>query len=175
MKISTHISVSADGYVCGEDGRPAVLSVPTFAGATTLGFPEFLANVDAVVMGRTTFLPALDAPSWPWEDRQVFVLTRRPLPDSTPSHVRSAADPAELVTTMRSAGFAGDVHLVGGPETIRSFAAVGALDRLEIIALPLLLGTGLPLSTPGTPFTRLSLQSHRILEGGCIELSYAFA
>jgi len=39
-------------------------------------------------------------------------------------------------------GSDGDVHLVGGPRTIRAFYELGALDRLEIVILPILLGSG---------------------------------
>jgi hypothetical protein len=33
----------------------------------------------------------------------------------------------------------GDVHLVGGPRTIETYRALGALDRLELVVLALLL------------------------------------
>jgi dihydrofolate reductase len=33
-----------------------------------------------------------------------------------------------------------DVYLIGGPRTIETFRALGALDKLELVALPLLLG-----------------------------------
>jgi hypothetical protein len=66
MRIRTNLFVSADGYVAGPDGRPVQLLLPGFAGAGSYGLPEFLERCDAVVMGRTTFLPALAAPRWPW-------------------------------------------------------------------------------------------------------------
>jgi dihydrofolate reductase len=159
MRIRTHMGVSVDGYVAASDGRPAVLCAPGFAPRTSGGYPEFIRDCGAVVMGRTTFEPALDADRWPWPDLQVFVLTTRPLPDGTPSHVVAGSDPTELVRVMQDADFPGDVHLVGGPATIRSFAEIGALDRLEIVVLPVLLGAGLPLSPAGAPQTSLKLES----------------
>jgi dihydrofolate reductase len=104
----------------------------------------------------------------------VFVLTTRPLPDGTPSHVVAGSDPTELVRVMQDADFPGDVHLVGGPATIRSFAEIGALDRLEIVVLPVLLGAGLPLSPAGAPQTSLKLESERSFEEGSVELVYSF-
>lgn len=50
-------------------------------------FPEFIKGCDALVMGRTTFLPALGAPAWPWPGLQVYVLTSSPLPEQTPPEV----------------------------------------------------------------------------------------
>jgi dihydrofolate reductase len=175
MQIRTHMGVSADGYVATPDGRPTVLSIPSFKPATSHGFPEFIRDCGAVVMGRTTFEPALGAERWPWPDLRVFVLTSRPLPEGTPAHVVACGDPAELVQLMRDADFTGDVHLVGGPSTIRAFAEIGALDRLEIIVFPLLLGDGLSLSAPGTPLSWLELESQRTFEDGSVELSYSLA
>lgn len=175
MQIRTHIGVSIDGYVSDADGRPALLSLPGFAPGVSHGHPEFIRNCGAVVMGRTTFEPAPGAANWPWPDLEVFVLTSRPLPPGTPSHVVARGDPAELLQLMRDADFAGDVHLVGGPRTIGAFAGIGALDRLEIVVLPLLLGEGLPLSAPRTPVTRLTLESQRTFEDGSVELAYSLA
>jgi dihydrofolate reductase len=174
MRIRTHMGVSLDGYVATGEGRPTVLCVPGFAPNVSGGYPEFIAGCGAVVMGRTTFEPALGAERWPWPDLRVFVLTSRPLPSGTPAHVVACGNPAELVERMRAADFAGDVHLVGGPATIRAFAEIGALHRLELVLLPLLLGSGLPLSTPATPPTALALESQRAFEDGSLELVYAF-
>ncbi len=174
MKIRIHIGVSIDGYVANTEGRPAVLLSPGFAPRTSGGFPEFIRDCGAVVMGRTTFEPALGAESWPWPDLKVFVLTTRPLPAETPSHVVARDDPAELVQLMRDADFTGDVHLVGGPKTIRALAEIGALDRLGIVLLPLLLGDGLPLSPPGAAPTPVELEAERAHEGGEVVLSYSF-
>jgi len=175
MQIRSHIGVSVDGYVSSVDGRPALLFLPSFASGRSHGHPEFIGDCGAVVMGRTTFEPAVGATNWPWPDLQVFVLTSRPLPPGTPSHVVACGDPADLLQLMRDADFTGDVHLVGGPRTIRAFAAIGALDRLEVVVLPLLLGDGLALSTPDTPLTPLHLQSQRKFEDGSVELAYSFA
>jgi hypothetical protein len=41
--------------------------------AASHGYPEFSANCDAVVMGRSAFRPALGAPTWPWAGLQVYV------------------------------------------------------------------------------------------------------
>jgi len=138
------------------------------------GYPEFIENVDAVVMGRSTFLPALGAPSWPWPGLQVFVLTSQPLPAGTPDGVVVAqGGPAGLLDQLRSRGSDRDVHLVGGPRTIRAFCELGALDRLEIVVLPILLGHGVPLSPPGAPQLGLRLLgADRIFPDGATELVY---
>jgi dihydrofolate reductase len=66
------------------------------------------------------------------------------------------------------------VHLVGGPRTIRAFHELGALDRLEIVVLPILLGAGIPLSPPqAAPVSLRLLQADRTFPDGSAELIYA--
>jgi dihydrofolate reductase len=139
------------------------------------GYPEFITGCDAVAMGRETFLPALRAPLWPWGDMNVYVVTSRPLPPGTPeSVVTAAAGPADLVQRLRSRGSGGDVHLVGGPRTIQALQECGALDSLEIVVLPLLLGEGVPLwpDTSAPPALRL-LSAPRAFPDGSVELRYS--
>jgi dihydrofolate reductase/predicted MFS family arabinose efflux permease len=173
MRIRTHIGVSVDGFVATSDGRPALLSMPEFVPGVFDGHPEFIAGCGAVVMGRATFELALGAPRWPWPGLRAYVLSSHPLPADLGQHVTSAATASELLDLMRTGGFAGDVHLVGGPRTIQAFNDIDALDRLEVVVLPILLGAGVPLSPPGSKPTRLKLESQRSLPDGSIELAYS--
>lgn len=172
MRIRTRLGVSLDGYVSTPNGWPALLSMPGFVPAKTHGYQDFIADCGAVVMGRTTFEPALSAPNWPWPDLKVFVLTSSPLPPGTPADVIAGKDPLGLLAKMREADVVGDVHLVGGPLTIKAFLEAGLLDRLEVVVLPLLIGGGLQLTTDQTPFTRLRLLSQRSFPDGSVELAY---
>lgn len=82
--------------------------------------------------------------------------------------------PAALVDRLRSRGTDVDVHLVGGPRTIRAIQELGALDRLELVVLPILLGSGVPLSPGQAPPVPLRLlRSDRIFPDGSAELVYA--
>lgn len=63
-----------------------------------------------------------------------------------PDHVVSDSDPVRLLEKLRAANHGGDVHLVGGPRTIETFRALGALDKLELVVLPLLFGAGIRLT-----------------------------
>ena len=75
--------------------------------------------------------------------------------------------------SIKAAGSGGDVHLVGGPRTIRAFHEVGALDRLELVVLPILLGDGVPLSPRAAPTVPLRLlRADRIFPDGSAELVY---
>jgi dihydrofolate reductase len=171
MRIRTNFFVTLDGKVSGPDGRPVQLLPPAFKGAGSYGLPEFLANCEAVVMGRATFLPALGAPQWPWK-QPVFVLTSSALPEGTPADVTSAPTAGELVELMEAAGIAGDVHLVGGPSTMQAFREIGALAEVWLHFVPIILGDGHPLApADGEPLS-LTLESTRTFPDGVIELGY---
>jgi|SRR3954471_13796885 dihydrofolate reductase len=171
MKIRTRMCMSLDGYVTTPDGWPAQLADPAFS-AESYGFVEFQAGLDAVLMGRTTFEPALGADRWPWPGLDVFVLGSH-RPSDTPDHVVVDSDAARLLERLRGADRGGDVHLVGGPRTIETFRRLGALDELGLIALPLLLGGGMQLTPALSIDARLTLTHSRALPNGALEVAYA--
>jgi dihydrofolate reductase len=171
MQIRTRLCMSVDGYVTTRDGRPVQLADPAFVPGESYGFPEFQQGCDAVLMGRTTFEPALGADRWPWPNLDVFVLASH-RPSGTPDDVVIETDPAALLDELRQANRGGDVHLVGGPRTIETFRALGALDKLGLIVLPFLMGEGMRLTPPLSTDMRLSLESERALPGGSVEIVY---
>ena len=172
MQIRTRLSMSADGFVTTPDGWPSLMADPAFTSGQSHGFPEFQQTLDAVLMGRTTFEPAIGAPRWPWPDLDVFVLGSH-RPEGTPDDVVVDSDPQALLDQLRQANRGGDVHLVGGPKTIETYRALGALDRLGLLLVPVFLGGGMRLTDAVDPATRLSLESSRALPGGSVELVYA--
>jgi len=171
MRIRTYTFVTLDGYVSTPDGRPIQLFLPGFPGASAYGLPEFLASCQGVVMGRTTFVPALEASEWPWT-QPVFVLTSSALPEGTPDHVRTAPSAHELMEVMRSAGVTGDVHLVGGPRTMQAFHEIGALAELGLCIIPRIQGRGVSLAPEGAEPLSLTLRSTRAFPDGVIEAWY---
>jgi hypothetical protein len=60
----------------------------------------FRRDLEAALMGRTTFEPALRNSFWPWPGLQVFVLASR-RPAGTPDHVVMDSDPGPLLARPR--------------------------------------------------------------------------
>jgi dihydrofolate reductase len=172
MQIRARMSMSADGYVTTPGGWPALTADPAFVSGESHGIREFLEGCEAALMGRTTFEPALGNDRWPWPGLDVFVLCSQ-RPSATPDHVVSDSDPGRLLETIRASNRGGDVHLVGGPRTIETFRALGALDRLELVVLPLLLGDGMRLTPSLRPDAELTFESERALPGGSVEIVYS--
>jgi dihydrofolate reductase len=172
MQIRARMSMSADGYVTTPGGWPALTADPAFVSGESHGIREFLEGCEAALMGRTTFEPALNNERWPWPTLNVFVLASQ-RPPGTPDHVVTDADPARLLEKLRAANQGRDVHLIGGPRTIETFRAMGALDKLELVVLPLLLGDGMRLTPTLSPEAGLTFERERALPGGSVEIVYA--
>ena len=171
MFVRARMSMSADGYVTTPSGWPALTADPAFVSGESHGIRDFLEGCEAALMGRTTFEPALTNERWPWPNLNVFVLGSR-RPSGTPDHVVTDSDPARLLEKLRATNQGGDVHLVGGPRTIETFRALGALDKLELVVLPLLFGAGMRLTPSLDPDTGLTFERERALPGGSVEIVY---
>jgi dihydrofolate reductase len=171
MQILSRMAVTADGYVTTPDGIPPQVIDPVH-GPGSHGTREFVAGCEAVLMGRTTFEPALAADRWPWPELKVFVLGSRRTPGA-PDDVVFDSDPARLLEKLRTDNSGGDVHLVGGPSTIETFRALDAVDKLELVVLPFMVGAGMRLTESLDPATELSFESSRALPGGSVEIVYS--
>jgi dihydrofolate reductase len=172
MQIRARMSMTADGCVTTPDGWPAQLADPAFVSGQSHGIREFLEGCETALMGRTTFEPALTNPWWPWPNLKVFVLASH-RPAGTPDEVVTDSDPARLRERIRDANQGGDVHLVGGLRTIDTYRALGALDKLHLVVLPLLLGDGLRLTPSLSSDTKLTFEREIALTGGSVEIVYA--
>jgi len=73
---------------------------------------------------------------------------------------------------VRSDSKGGDVHLVGGPKTVDAVLALGALDELRLLALPMIAGDRLRLTPALRSSLSLSFADARNWPHGVIELTY---
>lgn len=172
MKIRTRFSMSADGYVTTSDGWPPLVRDPQFVSGKSHGFPEFQERCEAVLMGRTTFEPAVGHHRWPWPGLDVFVLGRDVPTDGAPVPIVTDSDPVSLLEKLRDANRGGDVHLVGGTRTIETFRALGALDELGLLVLPFFLGSGTRLTPSLDTDAQLVLDKVSALAEGAVEIAY---
>ena len=166
------MSTSTDGYITTPSGWPALTADPAFVSGRSHGIREFLEGCEAALMGRTTFEPALNNERWPWPDLDVFVLASH-RPEGTPDHVVTDSDPERLLERMREANRSGDVHLIGGPQTVETYRRLGALDKLELVVVPLLFGGGMQLTPALSADAGLTFERSRPLPGGSVEIVYS--
>jgi dihydrofolate reductase len=143
MKVSVFIGTSVDGFIARPNGDLDFLPA---GGGEPHGYNEFMASVDALVIGRNTFETVLAFPEWPYGDKRVVVLSSRPLDFST---VRGgvveqmAGAPEAIVAKLAPSGVK---HIyVDGGITIQRFLRAGLVQHLTITRVPVLIGEGIPL------------------------------
>lgn len=142
MKGSVVVGTSLDGFIARLDGRLDFLPPD---GGEPHGFDEFLASVDAVVMGRKTYDTVLGFGTWFYGEKPVFVLSSRdigaPPAGATVGRVSGNADEIAAALTARGIGH---VYVDGG-DTVQQFLRAGLIQRLIITRVPVLIGSGIPL------------------------------
>ena len=141
MKASVFIGTSLDGFIARVNGDFDFLPAD---GGEPHGFEEFMATVDALVMGRNTYEVVLKF-AWPYGPKPVFVLSSRPLPPAPKGAVveRMSGEPVEIVKRLEARGL--QHAYVDGGITIQRFLQAGLIQRLIITRVPVLIGTGIPL------------------------------
>ncbi len=143
MRVSVFVGTSLDGFIARRNGELDFLPAD---GGEPHGYDEFMASVDALVIGRKTFETVLAFPIWPYREKRVVVLSSRPVDFST---VRGgvveqmSGPPVEIVAKLASNGVQ---HIyVDGGITIQGFLRAGLVQRLIITRVPVLIGDGIPL------------------------------
>jgi dihydrofolate reductase len=170
VQASVFVGVSVDGFLARADGALDFLHA---GGGEPHGYEEFIASVDALVIGRKTFETALGFGGWPYGDRPVFVLTSRPLSPTPPDAIveRVVGTPAAILDTVGKRGL-GHVYVDGGI-TIQQFLTAGLIQRLIVTRVPVLIGSGIPLFGPLQKDIPLRHVATRTFASGLVQTEYA--
>ncbi len=143
MTVSVFVGVSVDGFMARLNGDLDFLPP---GGGEPHGYDEFMASVDALVIGRKTFETVLAFAAWPYGKKRVVVLSSRPVDLSAVRDgvvEQMAGPPAEIVAQLAARGIE---HLyVDGGITIQGFLRAGLVQRLIVTRVPVLIGEGIPL------------------------------
>jgi dihydrofolate reductase len=141
IEASVFVGASLDGFIARTDGALDFLPPD----CEPHGYEEFMATVDALVIGRKTFETVLSFDTWPYGSKPVFALSSSPLAPAPPEGVveHMSGDPAEIMSQLADRGFS-HVYVDGGI-TIQGFLRAGLIQRLIITRVPVLIGEGIPL------------------------------
>ena len=172
MKLSVFVGTSVDGFIARPNG--ALDFLPP-GGGEPHGYNEFIATVDAIVIGRKTFETVLAMESWPYADKRVVVLSSRPVDVSKAGGVveHMAGPPAEIVSQLAASG-AHHLYIDGGI-TIQGFLRAGLIQRLVITRVPVLIGEGIPLFGSLPHDVRLRHIATRHYPSGLVQSEYEIA
>jgi len=170
MKASVFVGTSLDGFIARLNGEFDFLPA---GGGEPHGYNEFIASVDAIVMGRKTFETVLSMSPWPYGKKRVVVLSSRPVDlSSVVGGVveQMSGPPAEIVSKLATTG-AHHLYIDGGI-TIQSFLRAGLIHRLIITRVPVLIGDGIPLFSTLPHDIRLRHISTKQYPSGLVSSEY---
>ena len=171
MKSSVFIATSLDGFIARENGGLDWLPGDD---VEDHGYFEFMATVDALVMGRNTFETVLGFGSWPYGSKPVIVLTSAPEKIAIPEGAVCDAmggTPHEIVARLAERGM---THLyIDGGVTIQRFLEAGLIQRMIITRIPVLLGSGISLFGPLSRDVRLKHVATRSYKSGLVQSEYS--
>jgi dihydrofolate reductase len=170
MRCSVFIATSLDGFIARPDG--ALDWLPA-GGGEPHGYDEFIATVDAILIGRKTFETVLSFDAWPYGRKPVVVLSRTLSAVTVPEGAvceRMEGSPREIVDRLAARGME---HLyVDGGITVQGFLREGLIQRMTITRIPVLLGSGIPLFGPMTGDLRFEHIATRSFPSGMVQSEY---
>jgi dihydrofolate reductase len=172
MTASVFIGISVDGFIARKNDDLDFLPEDP----EPHGYNEFIASVDAIVIGRKTFEKILTLGPWSYGDKRVVVLSSHPLDLSKAIGgvvEQMAGPPAEIVAQLAASG-AHNLYIDGGI-TIQGFLRAGAIQRLIITRVPVLIGEGLPLFGSLPHDVRLRHIATRHYPSGLVQSEYEVA
>ncbi|WP_095497300.1 dihydrofolate reductase family protein [Paraferrimonas haliotis] len=155
MKCSVFIATSVDGYIATDDGgvdwlHTAGNSQAGMSENPDMGFSQFMASVDCMVMGRkcmeTIASMNLTPEQWPYGTTHIVVLssTLTQPPKSLQGKVEMFnGSITDLIASLTRKGFK-HAYIDGGT-TITSFLNLKLIDDITITQAPIVLGSGIPL------------------------------
>src|SRR4051812_4024293 len=178
---SVFLGMSVDGFIARLDGTLSFLDggaeppeegdapTPDDGEGGDFGFAEFVASIDAVLMGRSTYEFIQPFADWPYQGKPVHVLSSTLAPDAD-SRITVHSSFDDAVAALTAAGY-GRVYVDGG-RTVHVFLRAGLIADLTLSRVPVLIGTGL------TPFgelaadIRLEHEGTRTFAGGMVQSTY---
>ena len=169
------VGISLDGFIARLNGDLDWLMGEGGGDSAEYGYNEFIAGIDAIVMGRKTFEKALTFDKWYYGKKRVVVLSNHSI-DLSVAQARggivevTAGSPAEIVSKLAASG-AHRLYVDGGI-TIQQFLRAGLIHRLIISRLPVLIGEGIPLFGSLPRDIRVNHIATRTYPGGMVQSEY---
>ncbi|WP_137111335.1 dihydrofolate reductase family protein [Rhodobacter sp. SY28-1] len=137
------IATSLDGFIARADGSLDWLISPAHEGEDH-GYDAFMANIDAIVMGRGTYEAVLGFDAWPY-DKPVLVLSRQLAGSEPPEGLQGKVTFADLSpqAAMDHLGQQGAARVyVDGGQIVQAFLRAGLVADMVLSRIPVLIGAG---------------------------------
>ncbi|MBQ4838054.1 dihydrofolate reductase family protein [Pseudoalteromonas luteoviolacea] len=171
-KNTVYLAQSLDGFIADQQGNIDWLSKIDNPNHSDLGFGAFMADIDAIVMGRNTFDQVMKYGQWPY-DKPVFVLSKslKQLPQQSKGKAYLVcASEREVIAQLHQLGH--DRLYIDGGKLVQNFLSQGLIDEAIVITVPVVLGKGLKW-LPEQPLNcKISLLATSVLLGELVQSHY---
>lgn len=171
-KMILYIASSLDGYIADSNGGVAWLDEIPNPDKSDYGYAGFYDSIDTVVMGNKTYQQVLGfGIGNPYEGKKIFVLSRNkpPVQDQYAEFI-SQNIPEFLVELKKANGK--NIWCVGGGEINALLLHGHLIDEIKIFIMPVVLGSGIPLTGSLDTKVNLELIHQTTYKSGVVELVY---
>ena len=170
IKLIYYVAASIDGYIADKQGDVCWLDMIDMQ-QDDHGFNAFYDDIDALIMGRTTYEQILDFGDWPYPGKPCWVMSAKQLAADYENVTFSAQQPEDLLNTIQQQGLR-NVWLVGGGNLAKSFHDSGLISEYVISLIPYILGEGIPLLANAAQPGELKLITSIQYNSGVVQLRY---
>ena len=175
-KLVYYVAISADGFICHEDGAIDGF-MNQHGGALQQGphIDDFLASYmdfDTVLMGRKTYDLGVKfgvTNPYPMLKQYLFSRSMTESPDENVELVREKA--VDLIRNLKTEA-GKPIWLCGGAEMATTLFQENLIDELVLKLNPFLMGKGIPLFSGVVEQTDLRLEKSKVYSNGCVWLYY---
>lgn len=172
---AAYLGMSLDGFIAGPNGELDWLERVDKIEGEDFGYAEFMASVDALIMGRRTYDAVANMGiGWPYA-LPVIVMSSSvtEVREDFPLCEVSANTPREMIAEAERRGWS-KLYIDGGL-VVSSFLNEGLLDELIVSILPVALGRGTALFAGLNENQWLTHEATKTFDNGMVQLRYSKA
>ena len=166
-KVVYSVAMSLDGFVAGPAGEADWITMDP-----EIDFTALFSRFDTLLMGRKTYEQVKAMGGGAAMPGVTSIIASRTMkPEDCPGATVIGDGLTDRVRELRAGG-GKDIWLFGGGVLFRSLLDAGLVDEVGVGVMPVLLGGGVPLVSPGDR-ARLRLTGHKVYKSGAVSLDYA--
>lgn len=167
MKTILYMGISANGYIAKADGNSEWTSDENLK-----GFYEHSKNAGNIIMGKNTYLIALQYRYFPFPDSLNVIVSNEQIKNTWGDNVIvTDKSPKEILSMLGKKGFT-MAFLAGGGQLNTSFAKEELIDEIYLDVEPLILGQGIKIFSDADFEFLLELLDFKKLNSNTVQLHY---